>query len=45
MSDTTDIKNWDDVQLVEDINDDNDVSMVKFVERRQCTKEKKVAEE
>ena len=45
MSDTTDIKNWDDVQLVEDVNDDDNISVVKFVEWRQCMKEKKVVEE
>ena len=45
MSDTTNIKNWDDVQLTEDVNNDDDISTVKFVEQRWCAKEKKVAEE
>ena len=39
------MKNWDNAQLTENANDDNDISMVKFMEQRWYAKEKKVAEE
>ena len=45
MSDITNIKSWDDAQLTEDVNDDDNVSTVKFMEQRWHMKEKKVAEE
>ena len=45
MSNTTNIKTWDDARFVEDINNNDDISMVKFAERRQHTKEKKAVEE
>ena len=44
MSDISDIKTWDDEQLVEDLNNDNDVSTAKFTKQRQQAKEKKAAE-
>ena len=45
MSNTTNIKNWKGTRLTEHINDDNDVSVAKFMDWRQCAKEKKVAKE
>ena len=45
MSDINDIKTWDDKWLMEDLNNDDDVSVAKFAEWRQRAKEKKVVEE
>ena len=35
MSDISDIKTWDDEQLVKDLNNDNDISTAKFTKQRQ----------
>ena len=45
MSNISDTKNWDDKWLVEDLNNDDDISVAKFTEQRQRAKEKKVVEE
>ena len=45
MSNISDIKNWDDERLMEDLNNDNNNSAAKFTKWRQRAKEKKVVEE
>ena len=45
MSDINNIKTWDDKWLMEDLNNDDDVGVAKFAERRRRAKEKKVVEE
>ena len=45
MSNISDIKNWDDEWLMEDLNNDNNNSAAKFTKWRRQAKEKKVVEE